>query len=188
MFDNLIMSMNSKLKKVISGLETNEGKIDGISADVGNTYTKANSAASNTATNNTASKTGVLSAKLAYIISLLENTTYGLNALKTASSSSSAGVVKKIQRGTFTIPVSSDGATVAISLTGFTDVSKMSVRVYGNALEGSTGNGMSTSILPYVHSLTVAKLTFATDIYMDSSWSGWRKFPSTGSYEVIEFY
>ena len=35
-----------------------------------------------TITNNTASKTGVLSAKLAYIISLLENTTYGLSAIK----------------------------------------------------------------------------------------------------------
>lgn len=36
-----------------------------------------------TITNNTASKTGVLSAKLAYVISLLENTTYGLSAIKT---------------------------------------------------------------------------------------------------------
>ena len=41
-----------------------------------------------TVTNNTASKTGVLSAKLAYIISLLENTTYGLSAIKNTSSSS----------------------------------------------------------------------------------------------------
>lgn len=38
-----------------------------------------------TITNNTASKTGVLSAKLAYIISLLENATYGLSAIKNAA-------------------------------------------------------------------------------------------------------
>lgn len=38
-----------------------------------------------TITNNTASKTGVLSAKLAYIISLLENATYGLSAIKSNS-------------------------------------------------------------------------------------------------------
>ncbi len=48
-----------------------------------------------TATNNTASKTGVLSQKDSYMISLLENGTYGLNAIKTAASSS--GVVKSIQ-------------------------------------------------------------------------------------------
>ena len=36
-----------------------------------------------TTTNNTASKTGILSQKSAYIINMLENTTYGLNAIKT---------------------------------------------------------------------------------------------------------
>ena len=44
----------------------------------------------NTTTNNTASKTGILSQKLSYIISLLENTTYGLSALKNAITSSSS--------------------------------------------------------------------------------------------------
>ena len=39
MFDNLLMSMNSKLKKIMSGLETNEGKIDEISTDVGSVGT-----------------------------------------------------------------------------------------------------------------------------------------------------
>ena len=34
-------------------------------------------------TNNTASKTGILSQKSTYIINMLENTTYGLNAIKT---------------------------------------------------------------------------------------------------------
>jgi len=68
-----------KLNKIISDIAT----------FVGNwTATRAgyiDNIRSYTVTNNTASKTGVLSAKLAYIISLLENTTYGLNALKTAN-------------------------------------------------------------------------------------------------------
>ena len=60
------------------------GKLNKIIIDM-------STAISNTTTNNTASKTGVLSAKLAYVISLLENTTYGLNALKTAMSNSGSG-------------------------------------------------------------------------------------------------
>lgn len=38
-----------------------------------------------TVTNNTASKTGVLSAKLSYLTSLLENGAYGLSAIKTST-------------------------------------------------------------------------------------------------------
>ena len=60
-----------------------------VMAKLNKLITDVSSAVSNTVTNNTASKTGVLSAKLAYVISLLENTTYGLNAIKTATSSSS---------------------------------------------------------------------------------------------------
>ena len=61
--------------------------------------TNANTAKSNTTTNNTASKTGILSQKLSYIISLLENTTYGLSALKNAITSSSSGGVNTSIKG-----------------------------------------------------------------------------------------
>ena len=44
-----------------------------------------------TTTNNTASKTGVLSQKESYTHSLLENGTYGLNAIKTAITNSGGG-------------------------------------------------------------------------------------------------
>ena len=60
------------------------GKLNGI-------FTNAATAVSNTKANSTASKTGTLSQKDAYIISLLENTTYGLSALKTALGSSGSG-------------------------------------------------------------------------------------------------
>ena len=82
-----------KLNKIISDITT----------FVGNwTATRAgyiDNIRSYTITNNTASKTGVLSAKLAYVISLLENTTYGLNAIKTAMGSGSSSTIKSIQRG-----------------------------------------------------------------------------------------
>lgn len=51
-----------------------------------------------TATNNTASKTGTLSQKESYAISLLENATYGLSALQTKLSSGMSAV-KSVQRG-----------------------------------------------------------------------------------------
>lgn len=82
-------SLMAKLNKIITDITT----------FVGNwTSTRAgyiDNIRSYTITNNTASKTGVLSAKLAYIISLLENTTYGLSALKTATSSGGS-VIKSI--------------------------------------------------------------------------------------------
>ena len=50
-----------------------------VMAKLNGIWTNALAAVNNTKTNNTASKTGVLSAKSSYIISLLENSTYGLN-------------------------------------------------------------------------------------------------------------
>lgn len=52
---------------------------------------------SNTATNNTASKTGTLSQKGSYGISLLENATFGLSALKTTITGGGSPVVKSVQ-------------------------------------------------------------------------------------------
>lgn len=85
----------AKLNALITNTAANN-----TASTTGTLSQKISSAIANTATNNTASKTGILSAKLAYVISLLENTTYGLSALKTASSSS---VVKSVQRGVITL-------------------------------------------------------------------------------------
>lgn len=65
-------------------------KLNAIFTNASNAAGYANSAKANTTTNNTASKTGILSQKLAYAIGLLENTTYGLSALKTAVTGGSA--------------------------------------------------------------------------------------------------
>ena len=88
-----------KLNKIISDIaafvanwtSTRAGHIDTINTNAKTAVTKATAAATdaaagkaNTTTNNTASKTGILSQKASYLISLLENTTYGLNALKNA--------------------------------------------------------------------------------------------------------
>ena len=72
------------------------GKLNGIFTNAANsvTYTK---------TNNTASKTGVLSQKDSYIISLLENGTYGLNAIKTAASNSGGGNKRVVSYTTHTV-------------------------------------------------------------------------------------
>jgi len=147
MFDNLLMSMNSKLKKIMSGLETNEGKIDEIST--------------NTVINNTASKTGILSSKLAYIISLLENTNYGLSALKTASTAS-VSCVRKIQTGIISMGNSTE-KTVTIS--GFSDKSKMIVV----PMFFDEANG-------YITIDSTTQLTLHAANY------------ATGRYQVIEFY
>lgn len=56
----------------------------GGSAAAGTVMAKLNALIGYVITNNTANKTGVLSAKLAYIISLLENATYGLSAIKSS--------------------------------------------------------------------------------------------------------
>ncbi len=65
---------------------TRAGYIDTINTNASNAAARAENAKNNTATNNTASKTGILSQKESYTISLLENTTYGLSAIKTSIS------------------------------------------------------------------------------------------------------
>lgn len=55
---------------------------DTVNTNVNTTKTYAQNSQNYTATNNTGSKTGILSQKLTYLISLLENGTYGLSAIK----------------------------------------------------------------------------------------------------------
>lgn len=70
---------------------------------------------SNTATNNTASKTGTLSQKESYGISLLENATYGLSALKTAITGGGTPIVKSVQRGVLVGMPPGTGVDISIS-------------------------------------------------------------------------
>lgn len=75
----------------------------GGTTSAGTVMAKLNALITNTTVNNTASKTGVLSAKLVYVISLLENSTYGLSAIKTALSSSGGMKLKSVTK-TYTNP------------------------------------------------------------------------------------
>lgn len=85
--EELLNDMNDGLTSTLSTINTN---VNTIKTDV-------SAVKSATATNNTPSKTGVLSAKSAYIISLLENSTYGLSAIKNAITSNS-GCLKSVTK------------------------------------------------------------------------------------------
>jgi hypothetical protein len=91
--DNVADNIYSKVDTEIANILTDIGPTSatGGSATSGTVMAKLNklisdvaSAIANTTTNNTGNKTGILSQKLSYLISLLENSTYGLNALTTA--------------------------------------------------------------------------------------------------------
>lgn len=117
----IIDEIESALSAVETKIDTIDGIVDTINSRL--TATRAtyiDNIRSYTVTNNTASKTGVLSQKLAYLISLLENSTYGLNALKNASSSNSDKVY---------IPSSTLNTTVLSSEIGYYIAS--SVEDYG---------------------------------------------------------
>lgn len=74
-----------------------ESSVQAVKTVADNIYSKVDtemaSAVSNTATNNTANKTGTLSQKLAYIAAELDNSTYGLNKILSAAQSAAfAGI------------------------------------------------------------------------------------------------
>lgn len=83
-----------KLNKLITDLTTHMGRWTNTRAGY------IDNIRSYTVTNNTASKTGVLSAKLAYVISLLENSSYGLSKLKNYLEDSSVSYKGAINNGT----------------------------------------------------------------------------------------
>ena len=128
-------------------------------------------------TNNNASKTGILSQKLSYIIAgLLENSTYGLNAIKTAintiSTNTSNGSIRKIIRGTFSFTATSQA--ISISLTNY---NKAVVILNGNTI-GTSGNIQDI----YVGGLTNTTLTLKTMSVLGESKA------SYGGYQIIEYY
>lgn len=89
----------------------------------------------------------------------------------TSALSGVGGAVKKIQRGTFNCD---DGSTVSITLSGFSDLSKMSVTINGTFMDGQ---GWMQQY--YESSLTLTKLTIG-----HNSWSGGG---GPGSYQVIQY-
>lgn len=92
------------------------------------------------------------------------------------------GGVKHIQRGTFTYDGSLTDRTKEIDLTGFTNLDKMSVRLYGNFI--GLRSGLLTLVNVYVKELTLTKLVCEPSDMVENYNAG---SPSTCSYEVIEF-
>lgn len=175
-----------KLNKIISDIasfvgnwtSTRAGYIDTIKTNTDRlTSTRAgyiDNIRSYTVTNNTASKTGVLSQKLAYVISLLENTTYGLSALKTSSSSS---VIKSIQRGEIVIPANSSSATVAInSVNTNKAIILYGGSVYNYYIADSPHEWDSRLVLTNSTTITAYRATAVAS------------YSATISYQVVEFY
>ena len=90
--------------------------------------------------------------------------------------------IRHIQRGTITIEVGDK--TASVTLSGFTDLSKMVVLLYGTAIIEQTvisTNKLYASKSAYVESLTKTALNIALDTVI-------YKGNSNFSYQVIEFY
>lgn len=169
MFDNLLMSMNSKLKKIMSGLETNEGKIDEISTDVGSVGTNV------AAVQSTSDEIkALIGTEIATQLSALEA---NVIAAMPSGSSGLTSCIRKIQRGTLQYTKLNYNEEISATLSGFSDLSKMfviinagMVKYSDTATDGAGG--------AYVASLAKTKLTI----------NSYSNYVGYVSYQVIEFY
>lgn len=127
----------------------------------------------NTATNNTASKTGTLSQKESYGISLLENATFGLSALKTAIAVGGVTSVKSVQRGIVRSPVGGKSFTVSISTI---NPSKSFVLIHSSVYNQTNSfNGAISELTTNSFTLEVC-FEYNSSVNVLTSW------------QVIEFY
>ena len=163
---NLLESTSYGLNAIKTAVSTVDGIVDSIK-----TYT---------ATNNSASKTGVLSQKLSYIIaSLLENSTYGLNAIKTTlntvNTNTSRGAIRQIIYGAFSTNTDNDPITISVSLTNY----KKAFVILDGQMYGTNGN-LPT---PYLSSIsnTAIKISVKNSNYSSA-------LTIKGSYQIVEYY
>lgn len=172
--DEALAQVGTNVESIKSTVESNNTKID-------SNTTTLNTIKTATAANSTASKTGTLSQKDAYIISLLENATYGLNALKTAinsASSSSSSVVKSVQRGVLSF--SSATATATINAV---DVNKAIV-VYGGSSYSRDRDGGT----PQNSGSWDARLTLINSTTVTATVGYYANYTGPTAWQVIEFY
>ena len=91
---------------------------DNINTNVNTTKTYAQNSQNYTTTNNTGSKTGILSQKLTYLISLLENGTYGLSAIKNQTNklnkTAKSQIIKVGTGGTQTVNLPANSSLIGI--------------------------------------------------------------------------
>lgn len=175
-----------KLNKAISDLTTHMGRwtatragyIDTINTNASSAKTDAAAAKTNTATNNTASATGTLSQKLSHVINLLASGSVNTKLDTIVSQTSSAKVIKSIQRGNVDSGIivengnSYAGAKITINAV---DPNKSVVLVNGSILSGSSTYGCILSSLTEKQLIITAKPDSSGGVGI----IGW---------QVIEFY
>ena len=139
--DNIYAKVDTEIATINTTVNNIYGKVDTelqtVDDNVDTIKTYVDSIFRNTDIKTSSSKTGTLSQKDTYIIELLENSNYGLSALKTALSGGSS-VIKSVQRGTASITLkqnTSEGATtVSISSVN----TSKAVVLYGGCTVGET--------------------------------------------------
>ena len=176
--DGVVDNIYSKVDTEIATLTTNLATVDTVADNIyAKVDTEVASIVSATAENSTANKTGTLSQKDAYIISLLENGTYGLNALKSALGSGSS-VIKSVQRGTITIASGNTTGTATISAV---NTAKTFVIHNGNT---EKAEGFGSAQYPKVWE-SLLTLTNSTTVTATKKYSAGDVIVA---YEVVEFY
>ena len=167
-----------------SWTSTRAGYIDTINTNANNAKNSANEAKSYaanaqnyTATNNTGNKTGILSQKLTYLINLLENTTYGLNAIKNQTNNLKSSVIKSIQTGIINTYTDDYTYTVTISPV---NINKTIVLVQAR---NKTYNTSDECVNPVGHLKSSTELElFCTRYSYD------RCYYEDIFYQIVEFY
>ena len=118
---------------------------DNINTNVNTTKTYAQNSQNYTTTNNTGSKTGILSQKLTYLISLLENGTYGLSAIKNQTNklnkTAKSQIIKLGTGGTQTVNLPANSSLIGIIVSYDRDPSR-----YGHpSISSITADGAGIS-------------------------------------------
>lgn len=168
----------AKLNKIISDLTTHMGRWTSARAGY------IDNIQSYTVTNNSGSKTGVLSQKLSYIISLLENSTYGLSKLRGYLEDSSVHYTGVIYDGTNLFEKSYNHGTTIPAGTVFFELNDVMFR--GKTMDGYAESGYLYLDIRYLgreDSDLRASISFVIDGYSQESQFNW--YNSNGSYLYV---
>lgn len=170
-----------------SAIDTIHTNAANASGRAENARVAAVNAQNNTATNNTANKTGILSQKLSYIFSLLEHGTYGLSAMKntinTIDTNTARGMVKQIQRGVaFIDPISVEDCFLHVNFSKTANMEKVFVSI-GMPSERNTQWG-----LPNVKQGTAATAVLVDEWTIRIATTYNDGVPLYVPWQVVEYY
>ena len=175
MFDEFYMKIFSKLKEILEKLNLYDGKFSEISTKVDNTNTAVESVSTDIATVQIASNEikSLIGTAISTQLSTLQK-----NIIAAMPSGSNA-CIRHIQRGTESM--SSRESYVTITLSGFTNLSKMFVII--NGFRAPAKDCADYVGAPYMNSLSLSQLEVICH-GSDNLIGGTAYF----SYQVIEFY